>query len=110
MKVTTPDWSPEEFKAYILLYAAGNDTHITADELQYIHSKVDDGILQKMQAEIQQDNDYQSIQKITRCLECFDYKKDDLDQLFAEIEQLYLADGKFDISERNIFHGLKKLL
>jgi len=106
----TTDWTREEFEAYLLFYCANADFVETEEEKKLIHSKVSDNAYNKMHAEFEADNDYQSIQKIIHTAERFELSKNELDGLFQEINQVFLSDGKMDMMEREIFIGLKRIL
>ena len=43
-------------------------------------------------------------------LEKFNYSKNEIDVLFNDIKQLFLADGTVDIMEENLFRALKKII
>ena len=110
MKDFTTDWSKEELKAYLLLYCAHADIVESEEEKQLIISKVGEDKYEEIHKEFENDNDYQSIQKIKSTLERYDYSEDELDLLFYEIKQLFLSDGEYDTLERNIEMGLKHIL
>ncbi|MBT8253759.1 MAG: hypothetical protein HKN00_14140 [Flavobacteriaceae bacterium] len=103
-------WSKEELIAYILLFAAHSDFKESNHERNVIISKVDMNTFQRIHDEFDDDNDYQSIQKIQDALKFHDYKKEDLSALFKEIMVLFHSDGDFDVLERNMFTVLKRLL
>ncbi len=110
MKTTDTNWSRDEFKAYVLLYAA-NCGHIEgAEERAYILSKVDKELYKKIHKEFDKDNDYQSIQKILANIEKFNYSHDELQDLTKEIMELFLADDRFDNIEQEVFILLKRIL
>lgn len=104
------DWTHQELKAYMLLYSAHADYIVTEEEKEYIKSKIDDVAYQKIRREFEKDNDYQRIQKIHSTIERLDYSKDEIDEAFQSIKDLFLSDGEMDILERNIYRGLKQLL
>ena len=64
----------------------------------------------KVHRELAKDNDYQSIQKILHTLDRFNYTKDELNHLVEDIQQLFNADGEYDIMESNMLLALKKFL
>ncbi len=110
MKTTITNWTQDEFKAYVLLYAA-NCGHIEGEvEKEYILSKIDPSIYKKIHKELDKDNDYQSIQKILANSKKFNYSKNELKQLSSEIKELFLADEKFESIEQEVFMMLKKIL
>lgn len=108
-KIST-NWTRDEFKAYILLYAANCDHIENRQERDYILSKIDRKTYESIHYELDDDNDYQSIQKIISSIEKFDYSEDELQRLTAEIMELFLADDDLDTVEQCIFMMLKKIL
>ncbi len=107
---TTSDWTQDEFKAYVLLYAA-NSHHIeNRQERNYILSKINKDSYQKVHDEFDKDNDFQSIQKIIACIERFEYSKNEIEHLTAEIMELFLADDELDAVEQAVFTMLKRVL
>lgn len=107
---TSSNWTKSELVAYILLYASQSDMIESNKERNVIISKVDMSTFDRIHKEFEQDNDYQSIQKIMAGLKAHNYSKMDIDFLLADIKMLFFADGKFDVSERTMYKFLKKLL
>ena len=107
---TKQHWTKAELVAYILLYASQSDMIVSNKERNVIISKVDMNTFQKIRDEFDEDNDYQSIQKIMAGLKEHNYSKMDIDLLFADIKMLFFADGNFNVSERTMYKLLKKLL
>ena len=103
-------WTKEELVAYILLFAANSNFIESNKERDVIISKVNMTTFQKIHKEFDQDNDYQSIQKIIKGLEEHQYSSDDLSQLFADVKTLFYADKEFDVLEQNMLLYLKKIL
>lgn len=110
MSDTQTNWSREEFEAYLLFYAANADFIESNAEKKLIHSKVSETAYSKMHAEFEKDNDYNRIQKIIATVERFELSKEEIEVLLNEVAQLFEADGKIDILEREYFIGLKRLL
>ena len=104
------NWTKDELIAYILLYAANSDYNESNLERNVIISKVDMETFSKIHTEFDDDNDYQSIQKIQQGLEKHQYSVEDMDALFADIKTLFYADGDFDVLEQNMMLYLKKIL
>ena len=103
-------WSKEELVAYILLYTAHSNFEEANTEKNVIISKVDMQTFQRVHDEFDNDNDYQSLQKIIQGIEEHQYSSKDLQSLFTDIKMLFLSDGEYDILERNMFLFLKKIL
>lgn len=110
MSQENTNWSREEFEAYLLFYAANADFVETEEEKKVIHSKVSEAAYSKMQAEFAKDNDYLRIQKIINTAERFELSKTEIEVLFNEISEIFEADGKVDILEREMFIGLRRVL
>lgn len=110
MEDFTTTWTHEELKGYILLYCAHADFNVSKEEKEYIKSRVGDKKFEKIRKEFEIDNDYQQIQKIHTTIERFNYSKEEIDEAFRSIKQLFLVDGEMDILEQNIYRGLKQLL
>ncbi len=104
------NWTKDELVAYILLYAANSNFIEDNRERNVIISKVDMQTFQNIHNEFDNDNDYQSIQKIIKGLETHNYSKDDLEELFIDIKLMFLSDGDYDVLEQNMMLGLKKIL
>jgi hypothetical protein len=106
----TSHWTKDELVAYILLYTAHSNFNEANTEKNVIISKVDMQTFQKIHDEFDNDNDYQSLQKIIQGVKDHRYNKDDLTSLFTDIKVLFLSDGEYDILEQNMFLYLKKIL
>ena len=102
-------WSKDEFIAYLLIYAAQINQVETEEEKDFIESRIDSQILKKIYKEINNDNDYQRIQKVMVYTYQENYLSQDLDNLLKEIKELLLCDGKFDVTEQALYHYLKKI-
>ncbi len=104
------NWTSEELKVYLLIYCANSDFTESVSELDFIQAKHGRLCLDKMHSEYDQDNDYQSIQKITNTIERLNYTKEDVEYLMYDAKKLFLSDGKFDILEQNLLLGLNHIL
>ena len=104
------NWTKNELVAYILLYAANSDFSESNDERNIIISKVDMNQFQRIHKEFENDNDYQSIQKIINGIEAHNYSKDDISELMVDLKAMFFADGEFDTQEQSMFLLLKKIL
>ena len=105
-----PNWTKEQFHAYLLLYCIHADYKVSPEEENFVKSKIGADLYAQMQAEWQADKDFARINKIQIAFDQLGYAAPEADKLFAEIKALFLADGQFDVLEQNIFRGLRKLL
>ena len=109
MEAVNPTWSYDQFKAYLLIFAAESNQVITKEEKDYIEAQFDSLLIKTVQKEINKDNDFQRIQKIMAYIEQNNLSKTDLDELLKEIHTVYHSDGKFDLVEQGVFQFLEKL-
>jgi hypothetical protein len=110
MKKINTNWTKEELKIYVLIYCANADFSESKFEVDFIKSKIQTSNFEKIHAEFEQDNDYQSIQKIQLSMEEHGYTNDETNRLFGEIKELFLSDKKYDILEQNLYRGLSHIL
>ena len=110
MSTIETNWTREEFKAYLLSYAAQSNYFESEEEEEVIRSVVADDAYKQVHRELAKDNDYQSIQKILYNVEKYNYSKEEIHELVNDIQKLFLADGEVDLLESNFFHMLKRLL
>ena len=104
------NWTKEEFKAFLLLYAAQTNFFETQEEIEFIESRFPNEIINKIRKEINKLNDYQKSEIIVNQIKSNKYVQSDLDNILLEIKELYKSDGVFDSLEQAIFSMLKKLL
>ena len=83
------NWTKEELVAYILLFAANANLEIENSEKNIIISKVDMETFSNIFIEFENDNDFQSIEKIVSGLKFHKYSKNDLNELMLEIKKLF---------------------
>ena len=109
MEAVNLPWSYDQFKTYLLIFAAESNQVITKEEKDYIEAQFDSLLIKTVQKEINKDNDFQRIQKIMAYIEQNNLSKTDLDALLKEIHTIYQSDGKFDLIEQGVFQFLEKL-
>ena len=109
MKTIKTNWTNNEFKAYILLYAANADYVVSETEKDIIEELIDKKQLHKISTELKYDNDIQSIKKIEYCLKKFNYSKEEKEILLEEIKNLFLSDGDYNQLEKIMYHFFEKI-
>jgi len=110
MNEITTTWNREEFFAYLLTFAVQADFRETQEEADFVKLKVAPEILNRIKAEFEADTEFTRAQKIQYTVEKLGFSGEDTDQILKEIEDLFKADGKYDMLERNAFIGLKRML
>jgi hypothetical protein len=104
------NWSKQELVAYILLYIANIDLKESNSERDFIMSRIDRELFDNIYKEFNNDNDYQSINKITTGVKFHNYDNHNLEELFAEMKLMAFADGDYDQMEQSVYNYLKKIL
>jgi hypothetical protein len=104
------NWTEDEFKAYLFLFAAHANFDESKTELNFIKTRVGAQNLAHIHDEFDNDNDYQRIQKIEATITRLEYKKADIENLLIDVKALFVVDGEFDILEESLFIGLRHLL
>ena len=97
-------------KPILLIFAAESNQVITKEEKDYIEAQFDSLLIKTVQKEINNDNDFQRIQKVMAYIEQNNLSKTDLDELLKEIHTVYQSDGKFNSVEQGVVQFLGKLL
>ncbi len=101
-------WTPNEFLAYLLLFAANADNVFNAEEKRHIQSIIEPEIYNKMQDEFSEDNGYVQAQKILI------YQKENksfsIDRIIEELKKLFNADGQFNSMEQFTLGNIRRLL
>jgi hypothetical protein len=111
MKTTfSTDWTREEFRAYLLLYAANANFFESEDEREALLKLVRPEVYKKMHKELDRDNDYQSIEKILFTIEKYEYSDEVLSGFMREIEHILNSDNHHDLLEDQLLIGLRKLM
>ncbi len=109
MKSFETNWTKEELNIYVLIYCAIADFVETKEEIDFIQSKVEASVYEKMKKEFEGDNDFESIQKIQNALKRHGYSESENEALVQEIKALFLADGQYGILERNLLLGMNRI-
>ena len=102
------NWTKDELLAYVLLYVANADFEESNIERDVIASKIDRITFNNIHQEFDEDNDYQSIQKILAGIEAHQYSKEDISTLLNDVKTLFYADEDFDIKEQSMLMFLKQ--
>lgn len=104
------NWNKTDFMAYVMFYAAKADQVITKDERELINSKFDAETVSRIEAEINDDNDYQRLEKLDGYVKSNNCSEEQIANLLSEIKAVFESDGKFDRLEQTTFKFLEKAL
>jgi hypothetical protein len=103
-------WSYDDFKAFLLLYAANADLVVVKEEEDILKHIVSKKRLSKLKKHYSASSDYEIIQTIMSFKEKYFATEDEKNKLLKEIKELFLADSNYSILEKNAFMALQKIL
>lgn len=106
----TLDWTFQEFKTYVLLYAAHCNNFESKEEEAYITSKVDDVTFHKIHTEVVIDADDEKLTKIQLFISENNLTQEQKEEVLREVKEVFFADGTVDVNEKNGFEELKRIL
>jgi|SRR5690554_865909 len=104
------NFTKEEFFAYLLLYAADADSVVTAEEREYILSKVPEETYSRVHKIFMNDTDTERIDRIIDNVKQGNYSQASPYELVAEIKKTMTIDGELDSVERIFLIGIRRLL
>tara|TARA_Y100000588_G_C13455494_1_gene585982 strand:+ start:208 stop:546 length:339 start_codon:yes stop_codon:yes gene_type:complete len=107
---TESQLSKDEFKAFLLIYAAQTNFIETNEEIEFIESRFPADIIKSVRKIIKPLNDFQKVEIIRNQIKSENYTQDELDSILEEIKGLYQADTKYDTLEKTMFSMLEKYL
>lgn len=103
-------WNPQEFKTFLLLYAAQADTQISEAEITMIKKHITDQQFDTIKKAFDETNDYERIQKIMEFRGLYFPTEDRARALIDDVIKLFKADGNFSTLEQNMLKLLKRLI
>lgn len=105
-----PIWNYEEFRTYLLLYAANADLDYSAEEEVMIKNTISLSSYEKVKAVYDKTNDYEHIQTILKYKGIYFPTADQAKELIDQMVMMFNADGNFSVMEQNCLRLLKKLI
>ena len=106
----TTQWNYDEFKAYILLYAASTDLELTEKEESLILKTISKSSYDKVKTVYDQSNDYEHIQTILSYKGLYFPTAARAQELIDLIIDMFKTDGDFSTLEKNCLLLLKRLV
>lgn len=104
------NWTYQEFKAFVLLYAAYADLKLEESEIQLIIEKVGDETYNRISGNIQEMNDYEKLQTILSFKERFFPNQEKKEAILKDIQEIVMADNKLQHIEQGLLYCLKRLM
>lgn len=103
-------WNYEEFRTYLLLYAANADLEYTSSEEEMILKTISKSSYSKIKEAYDNANDYEHIQTILNYKGLYFPTADQAKELIDLLIKMFQVDGNFSILEKNCLMLLKKML
>ena len=110
MDIQYTKWTKKEFQIYVLLLCANSDRDETSDELDFIKTKVDASVFDKIYKEFSDDDEDASLDKIDYNIQHLDYSNLELAALRRDIYEVFFSDCNFKMKERNLDRILDNIL
>ena len=104
------NWTEEEFKAYLCIYAAESNFEYHVKEKKLIELKFSPETINKIKDETDDLNDYQRYHIIVEYVRSKDYSQEQIEKMLAAMKVDYFSDGNFDKYEQSIYNMLKKIM
>ncbi len=99
-----------EFYAYMLTYAVQADFKVSADEKEFILSRIPEELYNKVSRILDMDTDYEAIQRIVANVREHNYDSKNPDKIIDDVRAAMNSDGEMDSTELAAFVGLRRLL
>jgi hypothetical protein len=103
-------WSKKELQIYILLLCANADSEETEEELDLIKSKTDSETFERIHKEFKEDSEDKRFEKIDINVQLHDYSNMELSEFRKEMYEIFLADKRYMLMERNLDRILDNIL
>ena len=110
MKSNENHWSKTELQIYILLLCANADSIETEEEMELIKSKTNMQTLKKLYNEYTGDSEDERLEKISKNLLFHDFTHMELMEFREEINEVFHADKKITMMERNLDRILDNII
>lgn len=110
MSSDKPQWSYNEFLAYLLLYAANADFEINEEERKLLLSGLNTYDYNKISKAFDKCNDYERLQIIGTYRDLYYPDDESKEKILNDLRNVFLADEEYNSVERAVFMGLRKVL
>ena len=110
MPINTEDWTYAEFHAFVMLYAANTDGHITWQEENLIRPTLTEEAYQRIKAAFMSCDDAVALNAILSCRDRFFPTKTEKDKILADMKDIYKADQVFSQLEARVLHMFERVI
>jgi len=104
------NWSYDEFLTFFLISAANADLEIKEEEKEFILSKVDEGIFNKVKNKFDKNSDYECLQIIQSFKGKYYQSGKDVKRIYADIINLLQIDETYNQMERAFMMLMKRVI
>lgn len=108
--MNTTDWTAEDYKALVLIYAANVDAEVQEEEEEVIVAEVGGERATRMKKAVAKLSDYEMLQVLEEERNRFYPGEEGKKILLAEVKELFKADGVYSQVEQVIARNLERLL
>ena len=106
----TANWTKDDYKGFVLLYAASVDAEVREEELDMIKGILGEERTKKLQKGVSKLSDYEYLQLIEDLRPTYFPGSEGKAQLLGEVVALFKSDGDYSQFEQVIARNLKRLL
>jgi len=110
MKNSPPNWTKKELEIYILLLCSKADSNVTEEELDFIKSKVDSELFNKIYKEFSEDTEEVALEKIDDNVQQQDFSPHEIMSIRTNMKAVFLADKDFGMKEEYLDRILNNIL
>jgi tellurite resistance protein len=103
-------WSYNEFLTFVMIYASHVDMEFSDEEMSNIRSRVDQEAFDKMYAEFDKRNDFETLQTILGYKDLYFPNDESKNEILKTIKLQFFADGEYSPMERELMHFFEKLM
>lgn len=106
----TENWTYPEFHAFVMLYAANTDGHISVEEEQLIVPTLTASEYTRIKSVFMACDDADALDIILSYKDQYCQNKADKDKILADMMEIYQASSAFGQIERGVFHLFERML
>lgn len=103
-------YSYNEFLGLLLVYISHVDMDFSEEEKDVIKKMIGEKALEKVVVDFDNMSDFQAFQTILSYKGVYFPTTEQKEELLADMKKLFLADGDYNILEKETYHFLEKLM
>lgn len=103
------EWSKEEFKAFMMVYAAASDD-IDRKEKALLRDELGKGLFKEMKKFVDDTAEFRTKVIIEDLRDIFCKTQEERDELYNELEKVVMADGEVNFYEKQMLKQIHSLI